>query len=47
MLNSTRMPQADDQAPPFLSRWRNVYALVLLILALDIALLYAFTVSFR
>lgn len=41
------MPQADDQAPPFLSRWRNVYLLVLLILALDIALLYAFTVRFR
>ena len=41
------MPPADDQAPPFLGRWRNVYAFVLLILAIDIALLYAFTVSFR
>ncbi len=38
---------ADDQAPPFLNSWRNLYALVLLTLALDISLLYAFTRHFE
>jgi len=36
----------DDSAPPFLGSWRNVYLAVLLVLAIDIALLYAFTVRF-
>ncbi len=41
------MTPAEDQPPPFLRRWRNVYLLVLLVLAFDIALLYLFTVRFR
>ncbi len=35
-----------SDAPPFLRRWRNIYALVLLILLLDILLLAAFTRHF-
>jgi len=41
------MKPADESRPPFLGSWRNVYALVLLMLALDIALLYAFTRRFQ
>ena len=37
----------DHSAPPVLGRWRNVYAVVLLTLALDIALLYLFTLRFE
>jgi hypothetical protein len=32
-----------EQPPPFLSRWRNVYALVLVELAVVVALFYALT----
>ncbi len=51
MLNSGDMPAthprvASDDAPPFLGSWRNVYALVLVNLAFDIILLYAFTKAF-
>jgi hypothetical protein len=47
MLNSFHMQDhAPSEAPPFLRRWRNVYALVLAALAFDIALLYAFTKAF-
>ena len=35
-----------DEPPPFLHRWRNVYALVLAILLLDILLLTWFTKAF-
>jgi hypothetical protein len=38
--------QAPDEAPPFLGRWPNVYALVLATLALDIVVLYLFTKAF-
>lgn len=41
------MKPSDDSPPPLLGRWRNLYALVLLMLALDIALLYAFTLRFQ
>jgi hypothetical protein len=38
-------PEADDPEaqPPVLGSWRNVYALVLSVLAVVIALLYALT----
>jgi hypothetical protein len=37
-------PEAyDSEPPPFLHKWRNVYALVLAWLALLILLFYAFT----
>ena len=39
-------PTAPDEAPPFLGSWRNIYALVLAFLAIDILLLYAFTKAF-
>ncbi|MDQ6679308.1 MAG: hypothetical protein M3Z09_18655 [Acidobacteriota bacterium] len=39
------IPSSD--APPFLHRWRNVYALVLAVLALDILVLAAFTHHFE
>ena len=32
-----------EQPPPFLSRWRNVYALVLVELAVVVGLFYALT----
>lgn len=32
-----------EQPPPFLSRWRNVYVLVLVELAVLVALFYALT----
>lgn len=32
-----------EQPPPFLSRWRNVYAFVLVELAVVVALFYALT----
>jgi hypothetical protein len=32
-----------EQPPPILSRWRNVYALVLVELAVVVALFYALT----
>ena len=35
--------QPDDEAPPVLGSWRNVYALVLAVLAVLIALFYALT----
>ncbi len=40
-----RRPDADD-TPPILGRWRNLYAIVLLTLALDILLLWLFTRAF-
>lgn len=51
MLNSFHMratarEKAPDEPPPFLGEWRNVYALVLGTLALDIILLYMFTKAF-
>ena len=38
-------PKGDDrpEPPPLLSSWRNVYALVVLVLAVLIALFYALT----
>ena len=37
-------PDPDDEvAPPLLGSWRNVYALVLVVLAVFIALFYALT----
>lgn len=36
-----------DEPPPFLGRWSRVYAVVLLVLALDIALLMWLTWSAR
>ena len=37
-------PEPDDEvAPPVLGSWRNVYALVLVVLAVLIALFYALT----
>ncbi len=41
------MEPADEAAPPFLGRWRYIYAAVLLALAVDISLLYLFTQRFR
>jgi hypothetical protein len=35
-----------NDPPPILGRWRNLYALVLLNLALDIFLLWLFTRAF-
>ncbi len=35
-----------DEKPPVLGSWRNIYALVLAVLALDIFLLYLFTRAF-
>ncbi len=35
---------AQEEPPPFLGRWRNVYALVLTELAVTVALFYALAV---
>lgn len=35
-----------DDPPPILGSWRNVYTLVILLLACDVLLLYAFTKAF-
>ena len=41
------MPPLDDESPPFLGKWSNIYALVILVLILDIALLFVFTKAFQ
>ncbi len=41
------MASKNEEGPPFLGSWRNVYALVLAVLAFDIALLCAFTKLFQ
>ena len=38
-----RPPDSESEAPPFLSRWRNVYALVLVELAVVVLVLYLLT----
>jgi hypothetical protein len=37
----------DEQPPPFGGRWRNLYAAVLINLALLVVLFYLFTRAFR
>jgi hypothetical protein len=39
----TPEPDPQDPAPPHLGSWRNVYALIVLVLAVLIALFYALT----
>lgn len=39
----TPEPDRQDEAPPVLGSWRNVYALVVLVLVVLIALFYALT----
>ena len=47
MLHSSHMRDPDtEEAPPFLGSWRNLYILVVMVLALDILLLFAFTKAF-
>lgn len=42
-----RLPEPDDpEPPPFLRTWRNVYAVVLIWLAVQIALFLGFTLYF-
>jgi hypothetical protein len=36
-----------DEPPPFLGRWSRLYALVLVLLAVEIALFWAFTQAFH
>jgi hypothetical protein len=35
-----------DDRPPFLRTWRNVYALLVIVLAVEIVLMYWLTVHF-
>lgn len=36
-----------NDRPPFLGRWRNVYALLVIVLATEIAVMYWVTLHFR
>ena len=39
--------EVEDEAPPFLGRWTNVYRFVIVYLAAVITLFYIFTAAYR
>lgn len=41
------MTKPEDGLPPFVSSWRQLYVLVIAVLALLIALFYWFTITFE